>query len=155
MKAVSSEILTFLSHQPVNITLNLKDTYIEDRSLFILNITEITIQSHPDILEKGQRALIIPTEFPQVGISKKARFHVLQSTQLPVLGIISLGTFTPTEQMKIGGQISNVVARSGIKFENIDFYREEIDYNKDIIFMLGVFLQDKTASFSKSFECKL
>ncbi|CAI2367919.1 unnamed protein product [Moneuplotes crassus] len=147
MKSASSEILTFLSHKQVNVTINVKDVYIEDRSLFIMNITEITFQSHPELLEK-RKAVIIPTQLPQIGISQKARFHLLQSVQMPVLEVLGAGAFSYKEQIQIGSRISNMVARSAIKFESVDFYREEIDYNKDILFMLGVYLQDKTATFS-------
>ncbi|CAI2374896.1 unnamed protein product [Moneuplotes crassus] len=148
MKSVSSEVLTFLSHQEVSITAYVKDVYIEDKSLFIMNVTQFAIQSHPDLVKTNTKAVVTPTELPQIGISKKSKFHLLQSVELPLDDIISAGEFSSNEKLQIEGKTSNMVVRSGIKFEGVDFYREEIDYNKDVLFMLGVYLQNNTASFS-------
>ncbi|CAI2368858.1 unnamed protein product [Moneuplotes crassus] len=147
MKSVSSEILTFLSHKNVSIIVNVRDVYIEDKTLVVANITEIVIQSHPDLTDNNKKALITPTEFSQAGISKKARFHLLTSSDLPIDTIISAGSFTESELVKINGRSGNMIIRSGLTIQNIDLYREEEDYNKNIIFLQGIYLQNKTASF--------
>ncbi|CAI2370232.1 unnamed protein product [Moneuplotes crassus] len=148
MKAVSSEILTFLSHREVNVTINVKDVYLEDYTLFALNMTGLTIKSHPGYTEASRKALIIPTEFTQVGISKKARLHLLNTADLPVENVLNAGNFMDSERLQILRRATIVFARTEIKFDSIDLYREEEDYNKGITFSRAIYLQDRTLTFS-------
>ena len=151
VKSVTSEILTYLSHKDVDITIYTKDVYIQDKSFQIVNITHITITTHPDLAALGQKALIIPTEFEQTGVSKKARFHLLLNTSLPLGDAIANGNFTEDEESKAASNIYNIIIRSAITIHSVDLYREDIDYNNGVKFLLGVYLQEKTANFSEYF----
>jgi hypothetical protein len=105
---LSAELTSFMVHQEVNVTMYLKDVYVQDDSLYIVNITQLNIRSHPDYSEADRRAVVIPTEFEQPGISQKARFHVLQSIQFPLLVALATGSFSDQEMFQISTKTSNL-----------------------------------------------
>ncbi|CAI2371546.1 unnamed protein product [Moneuplotes crassus] len=149
MKSVSSEILNFMSHKEVDITIYLKDdVYMEDNTLLIVNMTGVNITTHPDVLSLSKRSRLIPSKFPQPGVSQKARFHLLKTADLPYQDALDAGNFTATELSQASTPTSIMVIRSGIAFSSIDLYREEVDYNENILFARGLYLQNKTCSFS-------
>ena len=149
MKAVTSEILNHFSYNEIEIIIYTKNAYVEDRSLYFVNIGNVMLTSHPTITDINKRATIIPTELPQVGISKKARFHLLKNADLPLYSIIAQGSFSQAELAIVTNDTYNIVLRSGITINNLNIYREEVDYTKDITFILGIYLQNHTANFSK------
>ena len=150
MKSVASEILNHLSHHQVEVTVYVKDVYLQDRSLYFVNMTNVKITSHPEYVSSNRKAVITATEFVQSGISKKARFHLLKDTELPLLSIMNSNPFSDYEKSVTAVLSSNAAIRAGIEFNNIDIYREEVDYNKDILFLQAVFLQNLNFKLSKS-----
>ena len=78
IKSVISEIINFHSHVHRDIVIYTKDAYIEDELFHIINITSVTITSHPDYLEIGRRAILIPTSVPQPNTYNKTQFHLLK-----------------------------------------------------------------------------
>ena len=48
MKNVISEIVTFHTHSDSEVVIYTKDVYVEDGSMFFLNISSVTIMSYPD-----------------------------------------------------------------------------------------------------------
>jgi len=149
MKAVTSEIFNHVSHNDVNVTIYTKDVYIQDKTLNFVNMSSVMITSHPDLSEDNKQATIIATEFEQFGISQKARFHVLTNTNFLFNDIINSREFTESEKGVIASEKDNYILRTGITLENVNIYREEIDYNKEFVFIYALYLQTKTASFSK------
>lgn len=150
LKSVSSELLNFISHNEVEVTLYLKDdVYMEDNTLLIVNMTKFTITTHPDLVSLNKRARLIPSKLAQPGVSQKARFHLLKVADLPYQDVLDAGNFTSTELLEATTEASIMVIRTGISFSNIDVYREEIDYNLNIVFTRGIYLQNKTCSFGK------
>ena len=66
MKAVASEILNIHSHSNANIIIYVTDAYLEDANLIFINITSVTITTHPDFLalkdytqDGGKRTFIL------------------------------------------------------------------------------------------------
>ena len=152
MKSVSSEVLTFFSHQQVEITIYVKDVYLEDIShttFYAVNMTEISFKSHPDYTELNRRAVVTLTELSQPGISQKARFHLLTSTALPIQEVIDAGNFMKREENQLLERASFIICRTGLTFESIDLYREVVDPLNNVVFAKGIYLQDKTFSLCK------
>ncbi|CAI2360244.1 unnamed protein product [Moneuplotes crassus] len=151
LKSVASEILNYLSHKEVEVTIHTKDVYLEDKTMFFVNITNVKITTHPDLTAYGLKAVLTLTEFPQATISKKAKFHLLTHTDLPFSALITAGDFTDSEKAQAGNFMSNCIVRSGIEFNNIDIYREEVDYNKNNLFLQAIYLQNMDIRFINTF----
>ena len=148
MKAVTSEIFNHVSHNDVNVTIYTKDVYIQDKTLNFVNMSSVMITSHPDLSEDNKQATIIATEFEQFGVGQKARFHVLTNTDFLTNDIIYSQDFTDYEKESITSEKDNYFLRTGMVLDNLNIYREEIDYNKKIIFINAIYLQEKTAVLS-------
>ena len=102
------------------------------------------------ILGSRTKALIIPTSIPQHGISEKAAFHLLKNTDLLLNDVISNGTLTPAELAKFPSDATIQIVRSSLTIENIDFYREEIDYNAIKTLFKPINLQHRKIKISKN-----
>ncbi|CAI2370495.1 unnamed protein product [Moneuplotes crassus] len=151
LKSVTSEILNHLSHKQVEVTIYTKDVYLEDKTMLFINITNIKITTHPDFIPCGRKARLTLTEFIQPTLSSKARVHLLSHTDLPFKALITEGNFTDSEKTQTDSLNSNCIVRSGIEFNNIDIYREQIDHSKDILFLQAIYLQNMDIRFINTF----
>lgn len=124
---------------------------MEDQTAVFINMTNVIFKSHPDLTSNGERATLTLTQISQNGISERALFHLLTSTNMPVQEILNAGLIPETEQklalLNDGSSIVSV--RTGISFEDINLYREEVDYNKDITLLNAIYFQHLTYGFSK------
>ena len=73
-KAAASEIVNHYSHSEAEITLYIKDGYIELTTFYFLNITSIKITNHPDYQLMNRKASVVLTKTAQLGISLKGSF---------------------------------------------------------------------------------
>ena len=59
LRPVISEIINFFSHSEANINIYTKDIYVEDDTAFFLNISSVSLYSHPDYTLMNKRARIV------------------------------------------------------------------------------------------------
>jgi hypothetical protein len=107
-KSVSSEILNNLSNSNVQIMLYLKEerkVYIEDDTTFFINMTSISIASYSDASETPGKATLVPTTIEQIGIGKRALFHILQHTDLMLDNALTEGKLGATNEITINRRI--------------------------------------------------
>jgi len=146
MRSVISEIVNFFSHTDANITIYTKSGYFEDDIARFLNITSVGFKSHPDLIENGKRAILIPTKIPQVSIFEKSLFHLLNHTNVNILQAIMVGSFTDKELFLLSRDlISLFYVRTNIVMENINVYREESEPQSSQYFLVAVNLQNRLA----------
>jgi len=129
VKVVTSEILNNIKIQNISINIYMKDSYVEDGSLVFMNISNVRLTTHPDLIIT-RRAILIPTEFDQPGISSKARFHLLKNTNMPIQDNLDHGEYGDYERQVTSILSTNFILRAGLTIDDIDIYREEIDYGK-------------------------
>ena len=112
-------------------------------------MSSITITSHPDIVMRGKKAIMIPTKINQNWASEKSRFHLLSHSELNTNGIFSVGNFTEAEQLMFeSDKISIMLIRTSFILENIDIYREELEDDM-LQFILPIHLQKKFIRIGK------
>jgi hypothetical protein len=151
MKSATSEILNLFSNTNLEATIYTYSAYIEDGMNVFINMTNVSFKSHPDVTSNGGRSILTFTQITQHGISERALYHLLTSADMPVQDILDNGLI-PDDQQKlaISNDGSSIVAvRTGISFEDIDLYREEIDNGIDITLLNAIYLQHLTYEFSK------
>ncbi|CAI2360922.1 unnamed protein product [Moneuplotes crassus] len=83
MKSASAEVINQYSNTSIEISIYTKDTYVETDTFYAYNMSSVKILSHPDYQTIHKRALLCLTSEVQEGISKKARYHLLKSTDAP------------------------------------------------------------------------
>ena len=151
MRSVTTEIVNFHSHSNADIVIYTKDAYIEDGSAYYINISSITISSHPDYLAISKNAIIIPTSITQNAITNQARFHLLKNTDLLINETIAAGDFSDIEnEIFITDEITIKLSRTSLSLQNLDFYREEDTVKSNLKFIVGLYLHDKGIIMSKS-----
>ncbi|CAI2366899.1 unnamed protein product [Moneuplotes crassus] len=146
LKSVTSEILNHLSHHQKEIIIYSKDAYLQDRTMFFVNITNVKITTHPEYISWSRKAILTLTEYEQIGISKKARRHLLTNTGLPITDLINNGNFTTSEKTQANNLASNSLIRTGLEINNIDIYRERMVSN---LFVQAIYLQNLDFKLSK------
>jgi hypothetical protein len=151
MKSATSEILNFLSNNHINVTVHTYSAYMEDGMNFFINMTNVAFKSHPDVISNGERSILTFTQIAQQGISERALFHLLTTTDMPVQEMLDNGLIPDDQQsLALANDGSSIVAvRTGISFEDIDLYREVIDNGIDITLLNAIYLQHLTYEFSK------
>ena len=70
MNLINLEIMNFFSHSNQSITIYTKNAYIEDTRSKFINMSSVTITSHPDVLNLKKVSMIIPTSLSQPAIWK-------------------------------------------------------------------------------------
>jgi hypothetical protein len=146
-KSVSSEILNLLSYHDINITIYIKEgttIYIEDDTTYFLVIGSVIITSYSSTSSSPTRALLIPTIIPQHGICQKTAFHLLSHTDLLISEKILMKNYSDAELGELRtDKVTFKIAETSFSLINVDVYREEIDYNKDSIFLFPIYLQNR------------
>jgi hypothetical protein len=124
--------------------------YIEDDTFFIIEISLVTITSYSDSSDTQEKALIVPTEIPQNLDSDKSLFGLLKNTDLLINETISRGSLDTSTSIKLlQTEVTIKIFRSSFILSNIDFYREEVDYNKAKTLIYPIDLQEKNLTISK------
>jgi hypothetical protein len=151
MKSATSEILNFLSNNHLNVTIHTYSAYLEDGMNVFINMTNVAFKSHPDVINTGERSILIFTQIAQHGINERALYHLLTSTDFPVQDILTTGLIPDDLQSLalVNDGTSIVSVMTGISFEDINLYREEIDAGQDITLLNTIYLQHLTYEFSK------
>jgi hypothetical protein len=151
MKSATSEILNLFSNTNLEATIYTYSSYIEDGMNVFINMTNISFKSHPDVTTNGRRSILTFTQIAQHDISERALFHLLTTTDMPVQDMLNNGLIPEAEQeLALSNDGSSIVAvRTGISFEDIDLYREEIDNGQDITLLNAIYLRHLTYEFSK------
>ena len=151
-KPVFAEILKHHSHTNREIMVYLKEgtnTYIEDSSIFVINMESITVSSYSDVGSSSDSATITTTDLPVNGISSKAMFHLVKDVTLDVNSIIAAGAFTPYELSTLGrtGDAFQIV-RSSFYMSNVVAKRQASNpFIGVFIYLLN--LQNKIFDLSK------
>ena len=165
MLSISYEILNFFSNSNVNITIYVKNAYVEDDLLNFFNLSSVTITSYPEVIEKGRRSILIPTSIKQPSIINRTLYSLISindETDLrheyssKISDIISSGNFTDSESNLLTlEKVSIMAVKTGFIFKNIDVYREEINPERNQIFLLPINLQNQNIKISKFFYFKI
>jgi hypothetical protein len=143
MKSVSSELLNFHSNTLNHFTLFVKDVYVEDQTFYLINISSVTITTHPDLVDVNKKAIVIPTAISQIGISGRNKFHLLQTTDISIQQILVNSDISDTIIASIPEVMTTFIpVMSGFKLFNIDFYREEIDEDLKFNLIIPIYMQE-------------
>jgi len=96
-----------LSHSNKSVTIYTKSAYLEEGLYKFVNMSEVVMTSHPDLLDFNRKTMIIPTNIGQVSKYEKSLFHLLsvnsdEDLKNEVLTksdeVLSVGDFTEFEQ---------------------------------------------------------
>ena len=149
-KSVAIEIINFFSHSETNISIYIKDVYFKDDITKFINISSVTIKSHPDYTDFDRRAVLSPTEVPQTVLFGKTLFHLLNTTEIKANEMISKGDFSDKENALFNtGKIAILLARTSLNMEGIDVYREGSMRDASRHFIFAVYLQTKIVRLGK------
>lgn len=144
-RAAASEILNYYSHSEHEVSIFMKDGYIEMDTFYFINLTSVKIAAHPDYELIGKRAQIVFTSQTQPGISEKAKVHLLTNADIDPSAIIAAGSFSSTELSLLERQkFGFMLSRTSINIENIDFYGMELSY-----LVIPLYLQEKELRLGK------
>ncbi|CAI2377172.1 unnamed protein product [Moneuplotes crassus] len=128
MKAAASEILNHYSHSGLNITVYIKDCYLEIDTFYVMNMTSLNLINHPDYQIMNRRAKIIASNKYLEGISERSSIHLLSHSTITPSIVIGEGNYTESE---LAGFTSTnfcfLVSRTNFRMENIDIYGDNID----------------------------
>ena len=154
MKALMSEILNYHSNQDKEIDIYVKEKtriYMEDETNFIINITKVTITSYSESDDIPAMSILVPTKTPQSGQSKKSAFSILKNVDLDLDRIFSISNVTDYEINLAMNEAATIkLVRSSLEMSNFEVHREyENPYSIDL-FILPIYLQDKSVKITDS-----
>ena len=106
-------------------------------------MTSVKITSYSDSSDTPLRTILVPTQIPQQGLSKRSALNLLTTTDLRLNEVLQASTFTNYQKLLIlKGEITFVIAMSNIYFNNIDVRRDNVDLGKSTIFLFPINLGD-------------
>ena len=153
MKLVASEILNFHSNSNVDIKIFTKSVYIQDDTMYFLNISSVSITSHLSVTKYGLRSFLIPTKISQYGIMGKSKFCLLKNVNLDLNKAIDAGNFTEFEtELFLKDEISIMLLRTSLFMNKVNVFREEIVANYGQLFILAVYIQEKLVKIGKNIK---
>jgi len=142
-KNVLAEVI-YLSHTDSDITIYTKDAYMEDGDFYFLNMSSVTILSHPEYSISGRRSILIPTKIPQIGLSGKSQFHLLNDSTIHYEDAIAAGNFTDIEIDFLRRDLVTIkVDRTSFYIESVEIYREETLPDSSQHFVMALYIQEK------------
>ena len=149
-----SEILNHHSNQDKRIDIYVKEKakiYMEDETNFIINITKVMITSYSESGDNPAKAILVPTKTPQSGQSKKSAFSILKNVDLDLDRIFSISNVTEYEINLAMNEAATIkLVRSSLEMSNVEVHREyENPYSIDL-FILPIYLQDKSVKITDS-----
>lgn len=152
IKPALAEILKHLSNQEVSVSVYLKAntiTYLEDSTVFVVNMTAFTLQSYTDTGTTTEKATITTTEIAQPGLSGRATFNIMKDVTINVTVATEGQPFLDEELRFIGREGDGFqVIRSTISMENIIARRQANDKTSGFFIFL-IYLQQKSLILSK------
>lgn len=150
-QAVMSEIINFFSNSEASLTILTKSVYVENQMANFMNMTLVTVTTHPDLVRLHERALVVPTAISQPEFMEKSRFHLLNSQPTDISQVIADGEYTDVElDLMNRDEYGIAVVRTGFTLSNIDFFQEEIEANLRYQMITVIRLDDKTLTVGKS-----
>ena len=156
-KSVNFEIITYFSHTDKDIIIYTKNSYIEDGYSKFLNLSSVSIMKHHE-LSSEERPMLIPTSINQPSVMDKTLFHLLapiknnfESKFKQIMDFqIMNGKFSEFEQNLLSiEKVTIMIARTSFTINNINIFREQKTPNHDQLFLLPIFLQEKSLNVSK------
>ena len=160
LKSANFEILNFFSHSDKDIFIYMKDSYIEDGNSNYFNMSSVTVQSHPDVLANGRKAMLVPTSIYQPSLMDKTLFQLLSlpdelsfSHQISykTFEIIGVGTFTDIELgLLLIEDLSIRAVRTSFSLLDIDIYSESSKAQDERLFLIPIYLQTKSLKIGKT-----
>lgn len=143
--AASSEILNHYSHSEIEVKIYGKDGHIEIDTMYFINLTKVSLLRHPDYELIGKSTQLVWTSEPQVGISSKARFHLLTGVVTDPAAVIAAGTWTDTEAIELITPLRGIKsARTSLELNGIQNYAEDTE-----LLLAPIYLQEKEIRISK------
>ena len=122
--------------------------YLEDSTVYLMNITNVTIASYSDDSDVPDRATIVPTEIPQ-STPGKTVLHILNDFDLKLDEVIAEGSYTESELSQLNfAQVTFQILRSNVYIDNVNIEREPIDLEKATLLVNLIYLQDKLMSMT-------
>ena len=122
IQPVFAEILNEFSHSSESLNVYVKEettVFIDDSTIFIINITEVAITTYTDSGSDPTSATLVTTEDPQTHISERAVLHLLSDTSLDLADVIAAGNFTSTELGTLGRSGDTFhISRSSLTISN-------------------------------------
>ena len=151
LKPAFVEVLNHYSNKDTSVMIYLKEgnrLYLEDGTVNLMNITNVTIASYSDNLDVPGRAIIVPTEIPQP-ITGRTVLHLLANFDMRLDEIISEGNYTESEILLLNNpKVTFQILRCNVFFDNVNIEREPIDLDKDTLLINLIYLQDKLMSMT-------
>ena len=122
--------------------------YLEDGTVNLMNITNVTISSYSDNLGVPDRATIVPTQIPQT-ITGKTALHILNDFDFKLDEVIAEGNYTDPEISLLNNSLLTFqILRSNVYFDNVNIEREPRDLDKGTLLINLIYLQDKVISMT-------
>ena len=122
--------------------------YLEDSTVYLMNITNVTIASYSDDSDVPDRATIVPTEIPQ-STPGKTVLHILNDFDLKLDEVIAEGNYTESELSQLNfAQVTFQILRSNVYIDNVNIEREPVDLEKATLLVNLIYLQDKVMSMT-------
>ncbi|CAI2361915.1 unnamed protein product [Moneuplotes crassus] len=142
-KSAASEILNHYSNTQAEVTIYVKDGYIETDTFYFMNMTNVKITAHPEYKIMNKRAQISFTSQPQHGISKKARFHLLRDVPINHNQFVAIEETGETEKSGLSKDKMGIMAyRTSLEISDIEFHSNDLKH-----FCAPIYLQDKDVKF--------
>ncbi|CAI2365358.1 unnamed protein product [Moneuplotes crassus] len=140
MKSASAEIINHYSNTNINISIYIKEVYVETDTFFAYNMSSVRIFNHPDYQIAHKRALLCLTSEVQEGISKKARYHLLKSTDNSPSGRRNLDGYQYLDgQFVYWEETGFMITSTNFEMNGIDLW----NYNEAKYTIIPLNLQDK------------
>ena len=140
------EIMELFSNSENEITIYIKENttvYIEDSTIFLLDIGFLMIDVYRDFNSDNNLANIITTDSSIIKFSKKAAFNIMKDSTIDIQNKILQGNFT-TEEIAIIGREGDTfqLVRSSLSIKNIIVRREAASILSGL-FINAIYLQNK------------
>jgi len=151
--------MNFFTNDDEDIKIYTKNTYFEDDIVKFFNLSSVTIESHPDMVRKMKKSIVIPTAIQQPVIMDKCLYNLIspkndtslrQNYSLKISEIISTGGLSDLELSLFSAEkVSIMAVRTGFNLKNIDVYREETEHDSSQLFLMPINSQTKEIRISK------
>ena len=149
-----SEILNHHSNREKEIGIYVKEKaiiYMEDETSFIINISKIKITSYSESGDSPAMSILVPTKNPQSGQSMKTGFSILKNVELDLDRILSISNVTGYEISLAMNEAATIkLVRSGLEMSNVEVNREYDNLYSIDLFILPIYLQDKSVKITDS-----
>ena len=123
-------------------------------------MSSVTIQSHPDVLANGRKALLVPTSVNQPTLMEKTLFQLLSLPDEITIAnqmlfkmseVLALGTFTDIELgLMLIEDLSIRAVRTSFSLLDIDVYSESPTAQDERLFLIPIYLQTKSLRIGKA-----